>query len=45
MENNLVNNLLTIGILFGLAVIIYCKVKGVTIGELISDIMGAFKDE
>jgi hypothetical protein len=35
---NLLNNLLVLGILLGLFFIAYCKIKGVTIGETISDI-------
>jgi hypothetical protein len=39
--NNLLNNLLVMGILLGLFFIAYCKIKGTTIGETIVEIKEA----
>lgn len=42
---NLFSNLLTIGILFGLAVIVYAKMAKKTLVDMIHDIRGAFSDK
>jgi len=44
-QQNLLSNLLTIGILFSLAVIVYCKIKNVTLIELIKSLREATTDE
>lgn len=40
----LFDNLITAGVLISLAVIGYCKYTNQTVGQLIRDIMDAFKD-
>lgn len=42
-QQNLLNNLLVVGILFGIGLIIYCKVTDKTIGEIINDIKDGFE--
>ena len=37
-QQNLMNNLLVIGILLGLFIIIYCKIKGVTLIDVFREI-------
>ena len=37
-QTNLLNNLLVVGILFGLFAIVYCKLKGITMVELFKEI-------
>ena len=44
-QENLFSNLLVIFILLTLAVIIYCRVKGVTITELVKDIREAMNPD
>ena len=44
-QQNLLSNLLTVFILGTLAVIIYCKVKNQTLGDLIKSIKEAMQDE
>jgi len=38
MTNNLLSNLLTIGILIVIFIILYCKIKGITLGDMFRDI-------
>jgi len=42
-QQNLFSNLLVFFIILSLIVIVYCKVKNVTLTELIKQIRGAFK--
>ena len=44
-KQNLMSNLLTVGILGSLAIIIYCKIKNQTLGDLIKSIREATSDE
>ena len=44
-QQNLLSNLLTVFILGTLAIIIYCKVKNQTLGDLIKSIKEAMQDE
>jgi hypothetical protein len=39
--SNLINNLLVIGILTGIFIILYCKIKNVTVGEMLNEIKEA----
>jgi len=43
-QENLMSNLLVVGILLGLAAMIYCKVTGSTLRELIITIREAFAE-
>jgi len=44
-QTNLLNNLIVVFVLLMLGVIIYCRVTGRTIGDLIKEIMEARKYE
>ncbi len=44
-QSNLISNLIVFIILGSLMVIIYCKVSGKTLTDLIRDIRGGFEDE
>jgi hypothetical protein len=40
-QENLLNNLLVIGILFAIFIILYCKIRNKTIGDVFREIRGA----
>lgn len=44
-QQNLFNNLLVISILFSLAVIVYTKVKGITLIDFVKEIKGVVSPE
>ncbi len=44
-KENLMSNLLTVGILVSLGIIVYCKIKNVTLGEVIRQIREGMQDE
>jgi hypothetical protein len=44
-SENLLNNLIVVFVLGALALIIYCKIKKQTIGEVIKDIRDGMKGE
>ncbi len=44
-QQNLISNLIVFFVLGSLVVIIYCKVSGKTLTDLIRDIRGGFSDE
>ena len=43
-QNNLMSNIITVGILLALGVIIYCKVTNTTLKELILSVREAMAD-
>ncbi len=44
-QENLFNNLIVVVVLGALALIVYCRVKKQTVGDVIKDIRDAFRNE